>query len=134
MTLDEARDEIYAVFKAAWDDTGYTAIYPDVTADVPEVGAWARVTLNHADGMQTTLGGIGARKFTMTGFLTVQVFTPRGDGNALGYRLGRVLLQAFSNASGSVWYRNPRIKEVPGGSGAFSQINFLVDFQYDDTR
>lgn len=134
MTSDQARDEILAIFKAAWDTTGYIALYPDVGGKPPDDAAWARVQTRHATGRQSSLtGGLGTKRWTQVGVLTVQVFAPQGDGMKEVYRLAELVLNAYRDAHGSVWYRNPRMREV-GTSGAFEQINVLVDFTYDETR
>lgn len=135
MTPNEAKDEILAVFKTSWDDTGYTAIYTDVPGSVPsEETPWARVTLMHLDGKQSSLSGEnGNRRFANSGLLTVQIFTPIGDGGVAGSDLVYTLMQAYSRTRGQVWYLNPRMREV-GKDGAFEQTNFLVDFNYDDLR
>lgn len=134
MTPDQARDEMLAVFKAAWDTTGLGVTYTDVPGSVPSADeAWARVTLRHADGGQTGFGATEVKKYTNSGALTVQVFAPVGDGSTEAYRLAQLLLLAFSQARGSVWYRRMRIREA-GADGAFEQINFITEFTYDDQR
>lgn len=136
MTADQARDEMLAVFKAAWDTTGFVAVYSDVPGQVPASEApWARVVVRHADGKQASLANDhGAKKYTQIGTLWAQVFTPIGDGMSQAYAHAQIVVNAFSQArSASVWYRNPRMREM-GNSGAFEQINVLVDFTYDDTR
>lgn len=134
MTADQARDEILAVFKAAWDTTGYGAVYQDVTGKPPsEEEPWARVILRHADGGQTGFGSTNEKKFTDSGLLVVQVFTPLGDGLTKSYELARIVQLAFSKAHGSVWYRNQRINEV-GKDGSYQQTNVLINFSYSDQR
>lgn len=134
MTPDQARDEMLAVFKVAWDTTGLAAIYTDVPGSVPTGdAAWARVTIRHAEGGQTGFGATEVKRYTQGGTLTAQVFAPVGDGSTRAYALIQLLLLAFSQARGSVWYRNQRFKEA-GADGAFEQINFLTEFTYDDQR
>lgn len=132
MTPEAARDEILAVFKAAWDTTAYSArvAWTDVQGDQPAGSdPWARCVVRHALGRQRSFGTPKVQ--TMTGTLWVQVFGPMGEGSQSAYTLARVVAQAYRNARGTVWYRNIRIREA-GASGAFQQINVLVDFTYDD--
>jgi hypothetical protein len=133
MSPGEARDEMLAVFKAAWDPTGYAAVWTDVAEDVPANDApWARPSVRHFDGRHSSLANhAGVTKHTAAGILTVQVFAPKGDGGTKAYELAHLLRRAYSTARGSVWYRNPRIREA-GDSGAYTQINVLIDFTYDD--
>lgn len=136
MTADEARDVMFTVFKTAWDSTEYAenVVYSD-KAGAPSDAPWARVTLRHATGRQASLAGaMGAKKWTQTGTIWVQVFAPVGFGSASAYTLATLVVNAFRDAKGlSVWFRNPRMQEV-GSSGAFEQINVLTDFTYDETR
>lgn len=134
MTPDQARDEMLAVFKAAWDTTGFVAVYSDVPGTAPtSEQAWARVSVRHATGGQTGLSPTTLKRFTQSGTLIVQVFAPVGDGLSKVYELAQLLLLAYSQSRGSVWYRRMRIQEV-GNDGAFEQINFITDFTYDDQR
>jgi Bacteriophage related domain of unknown function len=137
MTADEARDEMAAVFKAAWDTTSVpnNAIYPDKAGQtIPAGQAYAKLFLRHATGPQSSLGGaMGAKRYTQTGTLWVQVFAPVGDGLVTAYALAQTVVNAYRTARGTVWYRNVRMQEV-GTSGAFEQINVLVTFNYDDVR
>jgi hypothetical protein len=134
MTADQARDEMLAVFKTAWDTTGYAATYTDVPAVKPgsEV-SWARVITRHETGGQTGFGASAAKKYTQTGSLFVQVFAPVGDGLTKAYELAQTVLVAFSQARGAVWYRKLKLREV-GSDGSFEQINVIIDFTYDDQR
>lgn len=134
MTPDQARDEMLAVFKAIWDTTAYAAnvVYDD-TPGKPTHAAWARVTVKHATGNQSTLGdAIGRRRFSNTGTLWVQVFAAVGDGSTNALVLANAVLRAYrAPIGGTVWYRRQRIQEQPA-AGAFNQVNVLVDFTYDD--
>lgn len=136
MTADQARDEMLAVFKAAWDATAAASNvgYPDKPFNPPSNAAWARVSLRHANGRQSSLAGaMGTKRYTQTGTLWMQVFAPVGDGMVTAYGLAQAVANAYRTARGTVWYRNTRMQEV-GSSGAFEQINVLTDFTYDDTR
>lgn len=132
MTIDEARDEILAVFKAAWDTTGYSAVWSDLPSDPPSTDApWARPMLRHATGGQSSLANATRLKLhTHTGTLWVQIFVPLGQGDTVGYTLAQLVLNAYRDARGAVWYRNHRFREA-GNSGAFAQVNCLIDFSYD---
>lgn len=135
MTPDQARDEMFAVFKAAWDTTALAVTYTDVPGSVPQAEeGWARLVLRHATGNQRGFGATNVRKYTQTGVLVVQVFAPIGDGSTKAYELAQLVLAAYRQArGGSVWYRDTYIKEI-GCEGAFEQINVLINFTYDDER
>ncbi len=137
MTFDEARDVMVGVFYSAWKALAPApVVWTDVPEDVPETETeWARVTVRHATGGQGSLAGAdGAKRWDRSGTLFVQVFAPVGDGSTRAYSAAQLVANAFQDARGlSVWFRNIRINEV-GTSGAFEQINVLVDFTYDDVR
>jgi len=136
MTPEDAIDTILDIFKAAWDQTGCPMVFDDNVANIPpSETAWARATIKHATGDQSSLSGeTGARRFTDTGTITVQVFAPVGDGSTECYRKAQLVRNAYRDAKDPhVWFRNARLKEI-GASGAFEQINVLVTFSYDDVR
>lgn len=136
MTPSEAVDEMLSIFKTVWDDTGYTAIYTDVTGSKPVVQEpWARVTVKHAVGGQASLSDdTGKKIYTQVGTIFIQLFAPQGAGQVQARDLAQLVLVAYSkNGGGSVWYRNQRMKEI-GSDGAFDNTNVLIDFTYDDLR
>lgn len=133
MTPEAARDEIYTVFKRVWDSKGYTAVWPDIPGSSPpsEEIIWARVTLKHAEGGQTSLSNhIGSKMYDHRGTLFIQVFIPIGQGEP-GYALTRAVLAAYRVAHGSVRYKNQRFNEG-GQDGAFTVFHCKIDFEYDD--
>ena len=45
-SFEQANNEILAFFKAAWDTTGYPALYEYIAGEIPiQVTPWARVVL-----------------------------------------------------------------------------------------
>jgi hypothetical protein len=137
LTYQQAKDEILAVFKTAWDTTGYPVHYQDVRKQRDrDEEPWAVVTLQHSAGFQSTLSGAqGARTFTRLGFLTTQVFVPVGKGLQESYELAKVVSDAFEGTAtpGGVWFRNVRLNEV-GRDGEFYQLNVIVEFSYDEVK
>lgn len=133
MTYDEARDEMLAVFKAAWDGLSLPSTYTDVPAAKPEDEiVWARVTVRHGQGRQRSLAGEnGSRRWENQGTLFVSVFAPIGDGSTAGYNAAQVVADAYRSTRGlCVWFRNQRIREL-GNDGAFEHIQFATEFEYD---
>ena len=136
-TLAEANDAILALFKTAWDTTGFTAVYENVKADIPTGTApWSRITLRHAiGGLGALTGALGTSRYDREGFLIVQIFVPLGEGLSEGYSLGKVVLDAFEGqtTTNGVWFRNSRINEV-GPDGEWYQFNVTIDFSYDEIK
>lgn len=136
LTPLEARDVIFGIFKAVWDDTGYAAHYSDKTGEIGTSEApWARATLQHTTGVQSSLtGASGTKRFTETGLVFVQVFAPVGDGSTRCYELAQLVRNAYRDARHpEVWFRNVHLEEV-GTRGAFDQINVISTFSYDEVR
>lgn len=141
-TFNDGRDSILKVFKDAWDILGYPARYPDTAespndnGDAPSATIWARATIRHADGFQSSLTGPleQLKRHTNIGTVIIQVFGPLGDGSTAAYDAAQIVATAYRKSSGSpVWFRRVRINEI-GTRGAFTQINVLADFSYDDVR
>lgn len=137
LTFQEAKDEIFSLFKSGWDATGYSAHYQDVRSQrSSNEEPWAAIFLQHTAGFQSTLNGSqGERTFLRQGFVTVQIFTPVGNGLQDSYQLAKVVADVFEGAStpGGVWFRNVRLNEV-GRDGEFYQTNIIAEFRYDEVK
>lgn len=134
MTPLQARDRILSIFKSVWDPRA--AVYNDVAGKIPtSESVWARATIRHATGSQTTLASDnGTRRFSDQGTVIVQVFAPVGDGSTACYEAAREVQDAYRDAKDpDVWFRDVQLKEV-GSDGAFEQINVSATFSYDDVR
>jgi len=81
VTLNTAREAIYQRFVSNLP-TGLGGRYSfesekyDPPADLP----WARLTVAHEDGTQSSFGATGSRKFLRRGRVLVQVFAPVDAG------------------------------------------------------
>lgn len=148
VTAATARDEILAAFKAAWDgdptSSSIQVLYENVPGEPPtdvdaatgKVPPYVRVSARHFTGGQSTLAGAtGTRTFRRDGAVTVQIFTPTGDGFTLSDSLVPIAKNAYEGAAtaSGVWFRNVRHNEV-GTSGAWFQVNVIADFTYDEIR
>ena len=97
---------------------------------------WARFSTQSVTQGQSTLGENGTkRRHTAYGLLFVQMFFPIAKNDA--WRNGTQIAKAVKNAlagrtaSGTVWFRNPRINELTI-DGAHHRLNVVVDFEYDE--
>lgn len=138
-TFNEARDHMLKVFKDAWDTTGFPAVYPgkaedpDNGGDTPSANVWARATIRHADGFQSSLTGPleQIKRHTNIGVVIIQVFGKIGDGSVAAYEAAQLVATAYrTSRDNPVWFRRVRINEI-GSRGPYSQVNVLVDFSYD---
>jgi len=138
-TYAQATDDILGVFKTAWDTTGWDAVYTNVaTPQKPPTGSdpWARVTLQHVTGNQASLtGGLGTARYSRAGILTIQIFTPAGEGLLEAHNLAKIITDAFEGTAtaNGVWFRNARVNEI-GPDGDWYQVNVLIDFTYDEVK
>jgi Bacteriophage related domain of unknown function len=140
-SLTQATDEILGLFRTAWEagapSQGLPVLYPDVAQDVPNTGAWARVTLLQTGGGQATLSGAtGLRMFRYTGTVVVQVFTPTGEGQVLSQQLAHIVKNAYEGEAttpGDIWFRDARYGPS-GQDGAWFRQDVLVDYEYEEVR
>lgn len=139
-TYTEARDSILTLIRTAWladgNSSGIPLLWWDVAQDPPEMGAWARVTVRHGTGFQATLAGeTGNRRFTRPGVVTVQIFTPSGDGLELSDILAIIAARALEGVrtDNGVWFKNVSAPEI-GHDGKWFQRNVTADFEYDEVR
>ena len=140
-TLTQARDEIHAAFKAAWEaSVSYPVLYRDISnkdSKIPESGPWARLTVRHTVGGAAAIGGpSGSRRFRHYGIVTVQIFTEFGEGQRIADELTTIAKNAFEGevtSPGRVIFRDVRINEV-GQDEQWFQTNVLAKFEYDEVR
>lgn len=142
-TPNTARDEVLALFKAAWDadaeSTGIPVLWENVVGTPPEATdvngnptSWARAQMRHVDGGHANIGNT---RFDQSGLITIQIFTPSGFGLEKSDKLADVARKAFEGkktASG-VWFRDARINEE-GPDGPWFMTNVFVTFEYDQLR
>ena len=136
LTYEAANDDMLAIMKAAWDATGYNLHYESVKQQRDtDNDPWAAVSIRHALGQQSSLGGIGSRRFTRNGTIFVQIFTLIGKSLQEAYQLAKIVGDAYEGqaSANGVWFRDIRVNEI-GRDGTFYQMNVLIDFQYDEIK
>ena len=144
-TYTEATDAILAIFKTAWDASAPNPTLVDYQNVTPSGGvllppttqlSWARVTLAHNGGQQSSLSGaLGTQRYDRLGLLLVQIFVPAGEGLSEAHTLAKIVADAYEGASTSngVWFRNVQVNEV-GPDGDWYQVNVIIDFVYDEIK
>ncbi len=146
LDIEDARDLILGLFKDYMEDNVLQITladdYPSVYYENLESGElppkdepWFRLTVRHLEGDQSTLGGVGARRFSKTGLVTVQVFVPAGArGQTLADKLGKMTVDAFEGKeAGGVWFRRVKLNEI-GPEGPWFQTNVTAEFTYEQTK
>ena len=145
LTLAQARDAAISVVDAAWKDaaaptTAFPMLYDNVKGDTPstEIGstgrapAWARTTVRVIAQPQTTQGA--RRRYESEGTITVQVFTPVGDGHTLGDAYVQVILDALrahASSSDGLWFFDIAAAEI-GVDGPWFQTNVGATFRWQE--
>ena len=143
-TIEEGRDEILDHITTAWNAQTPPIprlLYDDKPRDLPPNNPYARVTVQHNTSTQTTLGGKpsqggAGRRFRRFGIVTVQVFTPFGDGLTSGDPLVDLLVDALEGedtGSDRVEFHNVSATEV-GHNGVWHQTNVTAEFRYDRVK
>jgi len=141
-TLAEARDAVALVINTAWLAASVSSSIPmhwdDVKADKPGEDAitsrapsYAKTTVRTIGSPQTTQG---RRRFETTGTVTVQIFTPFGDGNTLGDALAQVILNALRSHVGSpagLSFFDIDPNEI-GETGPWFQTNVVASIRYQE--
>lgn len=142
-----ARSEMQSMLRAAWEANA-GAVTGGETPEIIWQGTekndppslefpYARVSIRHLGGGQSSLGGVGNRRFNRYGFVFVQVYVPLGIRNhltiALG--LGKIAKDAFEGRSspGGIWFRSCRVNELGSMDGWF-QVNAVAEFTYDEVK
>lgn len=143
LTLAQARDAVIGVVETAWTAIGSPSEdvplhYDGTKQDRPTDGAaatkassWARVTVRTIASPQAAQG---RRRYQTTSSLTVQIFTPIGDGWTLADTLAQVVLDALRGHAGSadgLWFFDITPNEI-GVDGPWLQMNVEASFRYQE--
>lgn len=139
-TLIEAKQILLSTFT-----TDFAALQPTVPIFItgekqkaPPKAPFVRITVVHATRSQTSLGGVGRRKFRSGGFVGVQVFAPLDAGSSLADNLAidaqSVLEGKTLTSGGATVHTNSapinEIGETPDGY----QSNVSAAFYYHETK
>ena len=143
LTTAQARDAVMGLIETAWTASGAATEnaplhFANVKSDRPgedgsssQAEAWGRVSVQMVESPQSTQG---RRRWLTTGILTVQIFTPFGDGHLLGDAFAAVLLNALRGATNSpdgVWYFDATVNEI-GQDGPWFQSNVTASFRFQE--
>lgn len=132
MTPSEARNAIFTryltqfsgQFDIALDNQPFSP--PDPGEDVK----WVRVSVQFTLGTQSSLGKTGNRKFVKSGFLYIQVFTPKGHATNNNDDLAEDSLNLFEGERlGDLWFNNGRIVTI-GEDGEWYQQNVVLELTF----
>lgn len=150
LTPQEARKQMFALVADTWAAKSEPIVgyLPEIRyqgleeAELPGADKfWMRastqtVTTRQSGHRMPEVGGSPV-VFTNFGFITLQVFAPMkarsswAKGELLS-ELGQCMFMA-SETGGSVWFRNPRIREIQN-DGTWYRWNVIADYQFDQVK
>lgn len=144
----QAREEIHRVIRTAWIADPLTTDAPLLVQSIKEkpptspdpngwAKTWARVSVEHLSGSQVTLTDQnGKAKHVKRGVVTIQVFTPLGQGLwGTSDPVTDIIETALASKSASdlVSFTEITSTEV-GEDGPWFQVNVRANFEYYVTR
>jgi hypothetical protein len=146
MKLIQARDEIFSLIRNYFNSQGSTVPIlwqgipidkPPDTSDLSYAAGYARATVLHSGGRQSTLGGKSGTRFDRSGVVIIQCFGPIGIGKGLtnAEQIATMALDALEGKTtpGGIWFRNCRPNDIGPADGWF-QINVVAEFLYDEVK
>ena len=130
----DARDGILAPLKGVVDTHSLYAIYDDTVKQVPDDGdlTWVRISVKHRAGERSSLGRADKKgKHTQTGFVFVEIYTPREDGLVNSDVLSAAFAESIrTSTDGDIWYKDVAATEV-GEDGNWFRVDVIAEFEYD---
>jgi hypothetical protein len=92
---------------------------------------------NRQKGHRMPEVGVSKPVYDNIGFITLQIFAPMNslDSYAKGEllaELGQGMFMA-SETGGSIWFRNPRIRELPN-DGTWYRWNVVADYEFSQVK
>lgn len=119
--------------KAVADAQSLYAIYDDTAKRVPEDDAkWVRIMVKHGNGSRASLGRMDKKsKHTQSGFVFVEIYTPREGGLQDSDVLSAAFADSFRNPTdGDIWFKDVSEAEI-GEDGNWFRSDVIAEFEYD---
>jgi hypothetical protein len=154
LSPQQARKQMFALVDGVWNAKaaaivgGSDPYVPHIRYQGAEEGAlpgadkfWMRCStqgvMNPQRGHRMPETGISQPVYDNIGFITLQIFAPMkvGESYAKGEllaELGQCMFMA-SETGGSVWFRNPRIRELDN-DGTWYRWNVIADYQFSQVK
>lgn len=148
MNARQARDAMYAMWKAAWDATdGWVALdgvaveppvyYDNVAPDTPPGADKVRVdiAIQHSDAPMGSFGN-GRPNYDAVGFVVVKLYVPKDQGLTLADDMVSIVKRAFQGKRGtgiadSLVLRGTTVNEE-GVKDRWFVIRTVTPFEYED--
>lgn len=106
--------------------------YENVPLDPPADSPWVRLTVLNGEGQQISAGDPGSNTHRYAGVISIQIFTPGGQGTGQAKTLADAAAAVFRNVRFDSIYC--RVPYVSGTSldGSWHQTNVTVPFWRDE--
>ena len=145
LTTGQGRDAIIGLIETAWEASGAASelvlmLYENTPGDKPGEDAstgkslpYAKTSIRHRTSPQITQGS--ARRYLTEGVVTVEIYTPLGDGHTLSDALSAVILSALrghTGSAGGIWFYDIEPPKEIGPTGGWFQVNVSANFRYQE--
>ena len=144
MDQEQAEDDIYAMFFAAWTSGAFAVVgyvpevrWPRVKNPDPRPidKAWANVSIAFGrSDLSIGENTPGNRLATRMGILTVQIYTPQIiQGSTAAGRLAKLTRRAYEgqHSPNGVWFRNVQVTDR-GGEAPWDETRVLSEFEFSE--
>ena len=141
--LSQADVEMAELFRIPWEVVANRVCeWPNhKEQEHQEDAIWARWTLDYAAGRQATFGATGQRKFSKSGLIYINVYTPLGGGLIQARDAAQIAIFAYEGqrTPSDVWFRNVRIDSEGHGRGSGGNKSWwttvvIAEFIYEHLR
>lgn len=123
--MDTLRPDV----KVSWPNIDFD---PESDFDASTDDAWARITVQGGEAFQASLGGTGNRRWRQPGLVTVQIFSPMGEGLQTSLDVADDVVVALEGVSTSSVDLHAASVNPIGRDGAFFQTNVRTPFRFDN--
>lgn len=138
----DAWKEVLAFLKNIWDNSVVTQTVPlyqpnlNTTTPPTSTAPWARVNLVFDESYQSALGDT-VKRYTLPGYLSVQIFIPVGTTVVTALSIAQVVIEGLrgQRTASGVLFRDTRTEEISKSiSGNWYQYNVLIFVEVDDIQ
>ncbi|QYW02120.1 hypothetical protein CPT_Sonora_017 [Stenotrophomonas phage Sonora] len=151
LTYTKAIDEMVRLLAVQWNALTPALLqrpepallqYPGMPQGNPDVEQpFGRLLIRHVSDPRHTFGPPGSRRYTRSGFITIQCFGPIDDVNwpagglSLAENLAIIARDAYEGVgtNDGLWFRNAHVIEI-GADKVYYEQRARIDFTYDECK
>lgn len=130
---------MYQAFVDGWGTTSVFTLDNEAPPDgFPPDAPWVRVAIRHRDSDQESVGDVGARKFTRSGSLFVQCFSPLAVNGLVSSdtlaATARGIFEGVTLTPENVRFTDCVVREIGDDGDGYFQVNVECFFNYTETK